>query len=598
MIAQAPHRPGHHAISPGKFIFDNNLRPEGGRIISISAKGDPEILTAGFASAADPSLSFNGKKIIFSAKRSAQDKWNIWEMDTNGANKWQVTKDFGNCREPHYLATSSVTPPDFADKVRWITFTSDEADTVDERSGGIATALYSLNTEPIASRGTVVRRSTFNLSSDFSPTVLGDGRVLFTSCRSGEASRHPNGEFPLLVTNWDGSGLDIFTGGDDGPVLKTMACETPDRTLVFVESEGETADGSGQLARVLHKRPLHSREVLSKGGGFYRTPHPLPDGRLLVSFTRGDENRGIYLFDFKTGLPGQELHADPKWDDEEAIPVVTWPEPQGLISAVIDDEKTADLHCLNVYESDQPGAREIKPGDVRSVRFVEGVPIKRTARSHAGIPVPTPAENIHTRMLGEAPVESDGSFFVKLPADTPFFIQTLDHDGMAIQTQRGWIWVRRGTSRGCLGCHEDKELAPENRATQALRKIEPHLLTDPPTIRRVGPDFQVTMTPILMERCVSCHAGKSAASGLNLSCSTAREAGMVYERLLGQVPGRNQGGVQYVVPGSARRSPLVQALIGIHGQTATNGRHPAVALTDVQKRLVIEWIDLGARWKD
>ena len=432
-------------------------------------------------------------------------------MENDGTGIRQITRDFGNCREPRYLATSSVTPPEFADKVRWVTFTSDVADTLDEQSGGVATALYALNTEPIEGRGTVVRRSTFNLSSDFSPTVLGDGRVLFTSCQPGEGKRQTHREFPLLVTNWDGSGLNIFTGNDDGPVLKTMASESPDRTLVFVESEGETIDGSGRLARVLHRRPLHSRQVLSKGGGLYRAPHPLPDGQLLVSFTHGEESRAIHLFDYETGLPGRKLHADPKWDDEEAIPVVARSEPQGLISAVIDKETTADLHCLNVYESDQPEAKEIKRGDVRSVRFVEGVPIKRTERSQEPVSRFVESGKVHTRILGEAPVETDGSFFVRLPADTPFFIQTLDQNGLALQTLRGWIWVRRGTSRGCVGCHENKELAPENRATQALRNINPHPLLNPPEKRRGGADFQITLMPILRERCVGCHTGESAA---------------------------------------------------------------------------------------
>lgn len=598
VIAQVPHRPGHHTVSPGKFIFDHNLRPEGGRIIFVPASGVSKVLTEGFVSAADPSLSFDGRKIIFSAKRSAQEKWNIWEMQIDGTGTRQITRDFGNCREPHYLATSSVTPPEFADKVRWIAFTSDVADTLDVQSGGAATALYALNTEPIEGRGTVVRRCTFNLSSDFSPTVLGDGRVLFTSCRPGEGKRQSHGEFPLLVTNWDGSGLNIFTGDDDGPVLKAMACESPDRTLVFVESEGETVDGSGQLARVSHKRPLHSRQVLSKGGGFYRAPHPLPNGQLLVSFTPGEESRGIHLFDFDRGSPGQKIHADPKWDDLEAIPVVTWPEPQGLISAVVDTEATADLHCLNVYESDRPEAKEIRRGDVRSVRFVEGIPIKRTGEGGESIARFAEAGKDRTRILGEIPVETDGSFFVKLPADAPFFIQTLDQNGMALQTQRGWIWVRRGTSRGCVGCHENKELAPENRATLALRKINPHVLLNPPEKRRGGADFQITLIPILKERCAGCHTGESAAGGLNLSCSTGRETSLAYERLLKQAPRGTPDGAPYVVRGSARRSPLVQILIGGQVRNGTNGLHPAVAITEDEKRSVFEWIDLGARWKD
>jgi hypothetical protein len=76
--------------------------------------------------------------------------------------------------------------------------------------------------------------------------------------------------------------------------------------------------------------------------------------------------------------------------------------------------------------------------------------------------------------MGEAPVESDGSFFVRVPADTSFTIELLNDRGTTVQKMSRWIWVRAGTSRGCIGCHESKELAPENRVTDALKKAKPH----------------------------------------------------------------------------------------------------------------------------
>ena len=78
--------------------------------------------------------------------------------------------------------------------------------------------------------------------------------------------------------------------------------------------------------------------------------------------------------------------------------------------------------------------------------------------------------------MGEAPVEPDGSFFVEVPADTPFLLQLLGEKGNVLETMPRWIWVRRGTSRGCIGCHENKELAPENRVSDAVRKAVPYVL--------------------------------------------------------------------------------------------------------------------------
>ena len=77
-------------------------------------------------------------------------------------------------------------------------------------------------------------------------------------------------------------------------------------------------------------------------------------------------------------------------------------------------------------------------------------------------------------------MEPDGSFFVNVIGNTPFFIQILDEHKTVLHTMRAWTWVRSGSQRGCIGCHEDKELAPENRATQALLKMQPAFLIDPP----------------------------------------------------------------------------------------------------------------------
>ena len=146
------------------------------------------------------------------------------------------------------------------------------------------------------------------------------------------------------------------------------------------------------------------------------------------------------------------------------------PEPQGLISAVVDALAWGHLHCLNVYESDRPEIRAIRKGDVKRARFLEGDP--DTVAKHRELPLPS-LPVARTRLLGEAPVEPDGSFFVEVPADTPFLIQLLDEKGKVLETMPRWIWVRRGTSRGCIGCHENKELAPENRVSDAVRKAVP-----------------------------------------------------------------------------------------------------------------------------
>ncbi len=468
VFTQAPFNTKSHGSPSGRFLL-NGAAGKGSRIVLLQRPGALSILTPEFAAAADPSVSFDGKRILFSGKRTARDNWDIWEMDVDGKNKRQVTRDFGNCREPEYLARSSITPPDFNDKVRWITFTSDAAGNFEEGTAEVATSLYAANLEPIEGRDSVTWRTSFNLSSDSSPTVLQDGRVLFTSRQKYANSTE---KFPLLAANWDGTGLNLFCGAGQGATFKTMACEMPDRTLVFVES-ANPADPGGRLARVSFRRPLHSYELLSRGTGLYLYPHPSPDGALMVSFSSGKESYGIYLFDLAKGMPGERIFSDPRWENLDAHAVVPRPEPQGLISSVVDSLAWGHLHCLSVYESDLPEVQAIRKGDVKRVRFVEGVPAPATPQKRIA---PRPVPGAELRLLGEVPVEADGSFFVEVPADTPFLIQLLNEKGEVLETMPRWMWVRRGTSRGCIGCHENKELAPENRVSDAVRKAVPWVL--------------------------------------------------------------------------------------------------------------------------
>ena len=175
VFTQVPFRAKSRGEQSGRFLL-TGASENGSRIVLLANNGSLAVLTPEFAATADPSVSFDGKRILFSGKRTAPDKWDIWEMDVDGENKRQITKDFGNCREPEYLARSSITPPDFDDKVRWITFSSDAAGTYQEGKAELATSLYAATLEPIQGRGLVTWRTTFNLSSDFSPTVLQDGR--------------------------------------------------------------------------------------------------------------------------------------------------------------------------------------------------------------------------------------------------------------------------------------------------------------------------------------------------------------------------------------------------------------------------------------
>jgi hypothetical protein len=84
----------------------------------------------------------------------------------------------------------------------------------------------------------------------------------------------------------------------------------------------------------------------------------------------------------------------------------------------------------------------------------------------------------HAVALGSSPVESDGSFFVKAPADRAIRFVLLDEKGAVVRQEHGYFWIRRGEQRICVGCHAGPEHAPENGVpTVLLRTTTPVDLT-------------------------------------------------------------------------------------------------------------------------
>jgi hypothetical protein len=68
------------------------------------------------------------------------------------------------------------------------------------------------------------------------------------------------------------------------------------------------------------------------------------------------------------------------------------------------------------------------------------------------------------------PVENDGSFYLKVMADTPFRIRMLDKNNNIVSQPCSWLWMRPNERRGCVGCHDDPELVPFNEVPLAVRK--------------------------------------------------------------------------------------------------------------------------------
>ena len=147
------------------------------------------------------------------------------------------------------------------------------------------------------------------------------------------------------------------------------------------------------------------------------------------------------------------------------------------------------------------------------------------------------------RILGDAPVEADGSAYFEAPPDRFLFFQLLDQQGRMIQSMRSGTTAMPGEQVGCVGCHE-------NRRTSVLTDGMPLAMHRPASVLKpwYGPErefsYLAEVQPVFDKHCVSCHDyGKEAGGGGGGGGEGAQPGGR---------PGAR---VQHILSGTAAQEP-------------------------------------------
>jgi hypothetical protein len=569
--------------------------PEGSRIVLLIPGGAVRILTRSFHSACEPDVSFDGKRFLFAGKPSADEAWNIFEMNIDGSHLRQITKDLGDCRSPGYQSRHYQIS-DSNDTWYQITFVRVGRELHNEAGTGPASSLWTCKPD-----GTLVRQISFNLSNDLDPTIMWDGRLVYASWRWNDTERNGAGRISLLEMNTDGTDGAPFVVAA-GKRIKHMPCTVSRESAIFVELDDPRWDGAGTLGCVSLQRPLHTYQSLTdEKEGLFHSPSPLPDGSLLVSRRPQDESAGhaVYRFDLKTRQTTL-VFDDPQFHDVQARVVAPRTEPDGRSSAINDGDPLGKIYCMGIYNTDPDYSAAFPRGSVKRVRLVEG--LARTNESQ-----PSGAGNAVAlrRLLGECEVPEDGSLNLQVPANTPIELQLLDDRGLTIR-RCGWLWTRNHFNQGCVGCHEDPELTPENQTVSALS--QPSVVLNPPPDQRPTVTFRKDILPVVVAKCIPCHSKNGAAPVL-----PEVEAGngqSLYAAVCG-FPNSTpmQRGGTYVQPGQARTSRLAWHILGDNTAGPWDGDFrtqawkaiPAdgpVQLTPAETSLLLKWIDLGAAFAD
>ena len=185
-------------------------------------------------------------------------------------------------------------------------------------------------------------------------------------------------------------------------------------------------------------------------------------------------------------------------------------------------QSTGTFYVADVYRG--TGMGRVPRGMIKTIRVVEAPPKRHWTRPGYHWHVDThqaPAMNFNCtnnkRILGDAPVEPDGSAYFKVPADRFVFFQLLDAQGRMVQSMRSGTTLQPGEQAGCVGCHESRRSSlPIDAPSQAMRR--------PPSPLKswYGPprefNYLSEVQPVWDKHCVECHDyGKEAGDVLNLA---------------------------------------------------------------------------------
>src|SRR5262249_420889 len=274
-----------------------------------------------------PEPSFDGKKVLFSMRRDGEDWFHLCEINVDGTNLRQLTDGPFNDFAGVYLPDDRIA------------FVSDRTGYLEEYHEERTECLFVMNGD-----GTRIHQITFLPGTYFEPTVLQDGRILFSFWDAFHIDVPPldKHETVLMTVRPDGteerhlfgSGQHLFFGRErHSGVGLTQAREMRDGRIL-VQSEmgralldpdagpsvrdaltpvfpGMTSAQLGGTTHRIHLSPLGTRS----------TPYPLADGRFLFSGTLpGARDSAIYVCDPKTRKT--ELVFDiPGFAEFDAVPV-------------------------------------------------------------------------------------------------------------------------------------------------------------------------------------------------------------------------------------------------------------------------------------
>lgn len=619
-------------------------------------------------------VSFDATSILFAWKASAQSGYRIYEVNVDGSGLRQVT--FPQPDEEELVQNYRVAPvyhhgtddmqpcylPDGG--IAFISTRCRFSILCDGSDDLTTTVLYRMDRD-----GRNLRKLTNSSVSESSPVMMPDGRILYT--RWEYVDKGVVSVKCLWAMRPDGTASSEIYGNDialpptllygrpiPGAANKFIVCGTPHYPQ----------NGVGSVIRLDMDKSIRTREPMTSltpdvdvrdEGGFvfrdgngawhpdpagrgplFKDPYPLSEKRILVAHKpagpewKDPKGYGIYELD-ESGCVTL-VYRDPEISCWLPYPLKPRPVPP-VLSTPLDEELAEARQAVCVVADVYQGLEKVPRGSIKFIRVLEQVPRPWAARrrwkgdgydqQHAVI-----SKDTHLGLKvqhGIVPVEEDGSARFVVPAEANIFLQVLDANCLAVQTERTYVNYMPGETRGCVGCHEvpgSTVSAISHRGLKALQR--PPSVPGPQPGEAAGRralDYVADVQPVWDAHCVECHSSAKPEGNLNLSGTPTELFNVSYEELvperrkkvrsdrglLGPVIGENHpktGNVEYLPARSlgSHASVLVAMLApgAVHLADPVQAErahklaivHRGVKLRPEELLKVTNWVDTNAQF--
>ncbi|MHC4505237.1 MAG: HzsA-related protein, partial [Planctomycetota bacterium] len=456
----------------------------------------------------DPDVSYDGKRILFSLKKSARgDDYHLYDMNVETRKVRQLTSDRGIADyEGIYLPDGNIM------------FSSTRCfQNVDCWHVSVCN-MYLMNGD-----GKHMRRIGFDQVHTNYPQVHPEnGLVTYTRWEYNDRGQiypqplfqmYPNGVrqteyygnnsyFPTTILHARG----IPGTGKVLAVLSGHHTHQRGKLAIIDPSRGrQETSGVTLVAPVQKPRGIIKVDKYGQGGDQWQYPYPLDEDNYLVTFRpRGQKRFGIYFMNRK----GERvlLASDPAISCNQPVPLAPRPLPPRPPYPTDWRRKTGSYTIQDIYRG--PGLKGVARGTVKKVRVVAlDYMATDIGRKHGPSTISDLAAWDVKIVLGEAPVHEDGSAAFEVPARTPVYFQAIDAKGHVVQTMRSWSTLMPGEVFSCVGCHENKNETMPNRGASMALKVGVKPLEPFYDITGKGFSFPKMIQPILDAKCVECHKG-------------------------------------------------------------------------------------------